>query len=195
MADRNEEFSTWNCPHCYGQIDELEEARRTQRDDLPARLTGDILDAVPDDNDMQHILTLAAEDLSRATVPDAATERYEKAEHDRLYWRRRYQSMHKRAKAAEAERDAALAAVERVRVIAERHGVKSWTEEIFAALDGAPEPEWEHALFVADDDGVERITSWAPGEFDEARRAWPGLVFEEKRRIQAPWLPVDGGQS
>ena len=49
-----------------------------------------------------------------------------------------------RMREAEAERDAATAAIERVRAIAERHGVKSWTEEIFAALDGAPEPECEY---------------------------------------------------
>ena len=41
----------------------IEEAREQAREALAARLTGDILDAVPDDNDMQHVLELAASEL------------------------------------------------------------------------------------------------------------------------------------
>lgn len=41
----------------------IEEARGQAREALAARLTGDILDAVPDDNDMQHVLELAASEL------------------------------------------------------------------------------------------------------------------------------------
>lgn len=41
----------------------IEEAREQAREALAARLTGDIFDAVPDDNDMQHVLELAASEL------------------------------------------------------------------------------------------------------------------------------------
>ena len=68
--------------------------------------------------------------LQRVTaVPDVATEReIAIIEEHREKWMAR-------AFRAEAERDAALATLERVRAIAERHGMKPWTEEIFAALD------------------------------------------------------------
>lgn len=44
-------------------VSTIEEAREQAREALAARLTGDILDAVPDDNDMQHVLELAASEL------------------------------------------------------------------------------------------------------------------------------------
>ena len=40
-----------------------EKRAEDEREALAARLTGDILDAVPDDNDMQHVLELAASEL------------------------------------------------------------------------------------------------------------------------------------
>lgn len=39
-------------------------APSADREKLAARLTGDIMDAVPDDNDMQHVLTVAADALA-----------------------------------------------------------------------------------------------------------------------------------
>lgn len=93
---------------------------------------------------------------ARTTSPDAATEELDKVTLDRLQELaeelerahdlidlREFEidNLHELISELRTERDAALAAIERVRAIAERHGVKSWTEEIFAALDGAPEPE------------------------------------------------------
>lgn len=37
------------------------------REQVAARLRGDIFDAVPDDNDMQHVLSIAADLLTRGT--------------------------------------------------------------------------------------------------------------------------------
>lgn len=47
-------------------------APSADRKALAARLTGDILDAVPDDNDMQHILELAAGALAAPPPVDEA---------------------------------------------------------------------------------------------------------------------------
>ena len=106
-----------------------------------------------------------------APVPDAATEellkRVEEAEaqsaEDRVEWqqmkerasqrfnayqqkKRELRQMEIRAEKAEAERAAALAAIERVRVVAFGHGKGAEDlpvdrDALKAALDGAPEPE------------------------------------------------------
>lgn len=122
--------------------------------------------------------------LSRAAVPDAATEellkRVEEAEaqsaEDSVEWqqmkerasqrfnayqqkKRELRQMEIRAEKAEAERDAALAAIERIRQAVSGHpecdryeegdviscGWKSAYASVVAALDGAPEPEWEES--------------------------------------------------
>lgn len=84
---------------------------------------------------------ILAAGFSRAAVPNAATEELERA-HDLIDLREfEIDNLHELISELRTERDAALAVLERVRAIAERHGMKPWTEEIFAALDEAPEPE------------------------------------------------------
>ena len=125
--------------------------------------------------------------LQRVTaVPDVATEReIAIIEEHREKWMAR-------AFRAEAERDAALAAIERVRAIAERHGMKPWTEEIFAALDGAPEPGdvWEYEVrnevhyFRSDyTTDLEQARQWAQTDPHD---------FIVRRRKAGSWLPVEG---
>ena len=108
------------------------------------------------------------EDLSRAAVPDAATGELDKVTLDRLQelaeergydkgfaagWKsggRTADLLAPKLRKAQAERDAALAAIERVRAIHEQH--PRWPDKCggcdgyypcatAAALDGAPEPE------------------------------------------------------
>ena len=74
-------------------------------------------------------------EVLRAAVPDAATEELERIKPLFENLSREYPNECNKRVKAEAERDAALAVLERVRAIAERHGMKPWTEEIFAALD------------------------------------------------------------
>ena len=135
--------------------------------------------------------------IGQAAVPDAATD-LAQAKSDLKTVGAVSRSTFDKLK---AERDAALAAIERVRAIAERHGMKPWTEEIFAALDGAPEPEWEwmsRAYFA------ELDRTWdSPIADEETARAMnrstndsePGLTAKLMRRRKAgPWEPVDGEQ-
>lgn len=104
-----------------------------------------------------------------ADALEAYEARYESAEHDRLYWRRLFRTMRKRAEQAEAERDAALAAVERVRDLAsslrgryaENSDAAYFTSQFLAALDGAPEPEWEPC--------TAEIHSWSKQAFHRNR--------------------------
>lgn len=55
-------------------------APSSDREKLAARLRGDILDAVPDDNDMQHVLELAAAALVAPVEVDAEALREARAE-------------------------------------------------------------------------------------------------------------------
>ena len=126
-----------------------------------------------------------------ADALEAATERFEKAEHDRLHWRRRFQTTQNRAKRAEAERDAALAAIERVRALHKlgwqqepygngpdgqvlEHAV-SWCLhcdmaspcDTLAALDGAHEPKAAE-LFPGTNAALDRLA---------VRKAAPANAF------------------
>lgn len=63
--------------HLYDVRDGAEQAHAPsddEREALADRLTGDILDAVPDDNDMQHVLELAAAALRRTAVQEPSGE-------------------------------------------------------------------------------------------------------------------------
>ena len=102
-----------------------------------------------------------------------------------------------RAEKAEAERDAALAAVERCRAAVEKH--KHWNEdcgwdvpaiEVLAALDGAPEPEWEYECRIS-----------APWDWRKCA-ADSGMCPEGSERRKrtpvipaGPWLPIEKEQS
>ena len=111
--------------------------------------------------------------------------------------------------AIEAERDAALAAVERVQETLSLHNPNGrLVKEVLAALDGAPEPEdvWEYGyeLIEPDDRNVfEREGDFISAAF--AYRAAKKRIHEERhpdvpslkyaiirRRKAGPWLPVEG---
>lgn len=111
------------------------------------------------------------------------------------------------------EQGEAVAAIGRVRAAIEEH--KHWNElcgwdvpaiEVLAALDGAPEPEWEYGyeLIEPDDRNVfERGGSHASAAsaFREAKKRIEQEVAEGVPRLQyalirrrktGPWLPVEG---
>lgn len=113
-----------------------------------------------------------------------------------------------------AERDAALAAIERVRAVHRKDArLPDWPEcthctvgmlqdpvdwpcDTIRALDGAPEPEWEWAV-------------WAPGDdepFSDIYQSRENLAEQEtgiawgdeqlvRRSKAGPWLPVEGSES
>ena len=105
-------------------------------------------------------------------------------------------------KIGRAERDAAVAAIERVRDVAMKHrSVEQHNEMVpvtdiadlirepssadyLAALDGAPEPEWEYRART--DYG--RVV--AQGSLDEIGYL-SGHIWERRRKAD-PWLPVEG---
>lgn len=127
--------------------------------------------------------------FSRASVPDAATEeKFKKAEafDKAVALSERRQTL---LEEAEAERDAALAAIERVRVVADDwasdEDAKGLHFDLRAALDGAPEPEWEYQGRT--DYG--RVV--AQGSLDEVGFLSEHL-FWERRRPAGEWLPVEG---
>ncbi len=99
---------------------------------------------------------------------------------------RKHDNVKRRSQRVIAERDAALAVLERVRAIAERHGMKPWTEEIFAALDGAPEPTWEYGVEVAGDVAVRKR------EVAERASASADYATLVRRRPAGPWIQVEG---
>lgn len=90
-----------------------------------------------------------------------------------------------------AERDAALAAIERVRVVAFGHGKGAEDlpvdrDALKAALDGAPEPEWEREYRRVRPDGVP--------VFNAVFESLPVLddYYTAEYRTVSPWLPVEG---
>lgn len=165
-----------------------------------------------------------------APVPDAATEellkRVEEAEaqsaEDRVEWqqmkerasqrfnayqqkKRELRQMEIRAEKAEAERAAAIAAIERVRVVAFGHGKGAEDlpvdrDALKAALDWAPEPEVTEWVYRARNS----ILNSGAHVSEAAARATLQLmidnyVFEEEpepvfveRRPRFSWLPVEG---
>lgn len=164
--------------------------------------------------------------LSRAAVPDAATEvAYADlvAERDDLEERlagylcdstggllsktgydvrtmvthteEYYDKVHAEArKEAEDERDAALAAVERVRAEADAYAEQpdvmepcgAVAQALRTALDGAPEPEWGREYRRVRPDGVP--------VFNAVFEALPLLddYYTAEYRTVSPWLPVEG---
>ena len=108
-----------------------------------------------------------------------------------------------------AERDAALAAIERVRETLMLHNPNGrLVKEVLAALDGAPEPEWEYGSGpedALDQSGLhtsrataERgVVEW--NEFTQRSERMGGRPLERlvlvRRRKAGPWLPVEGESS
>ena len=87
-----------------------------------------------------------------------------------------------RRQAAEAERDAALEAIERVRETLMLHNPNGrLVKEVLAALDGAPEPEWEYQN-LKHVHGVDH--RWVGDK--------PGEDTTHRRRKAGPWEPVGG---
>ena len=172
------------------------------------RKSGAILDRMPS--------------LSRATVPDAATEEaFKKAEvfDKAVALSERRQTL---LEEAEAERDAALAAIERVRAIHfediayaddsygpeprpdnyERHYCsedgEDWPCPTIQALDEAPEPEWEYGLLnpQAPDGGKlqggAHLITANREHILAQQRRGHPAILAVRRRKAGPWEPVEG---
>ena len=101
------------------------------------------------------------------------------------------------------ERDAALAAIERVRALAFGHGKGAEDlpvdrDALKAALDGAPEPEWEYGLLnpQAPDGGklqggAHLISANREHILAQQRRGHPAILAVRRRKA-GPWEPVGG---
>lgn len=132
---------------------ELREVLRAAADALEARQPREAI--FEDDRDFE-LEAVLREGFSRAAVPDAATEELERA-HDLIDLREfEIDNLHELITELRAERDAALAAIERVLAIHQKRGASwphsggvyvcgadngLWPCPTVAALDGAPEPE------------------------------------------------------
>lgn len=161
--------------------------------------------------------------LARAAVPDAATDgdyhegldegiKIGSAERDAA---NEYAFFARQTLAeVEEERDAALAAIERIRQAVSGHpecdryeegdviscGWKSAYASVLAALDGAPEPEWEFCFAEIHDDGeiyANGSDEGIPFATAEAARAAriedSDVVMKRVKGVPAgPWLPVEG---
>lgn len=100
---------------------------------------------------------------------------------------------------AEAERDAALAAIERVQETLSLHNPNGrLVKEVLAALDGAPEPQWEYGLLnpQAPDGGklqggAHLISANREHILAQQRRGHPAILAVRRRKA-GPWLPVEG---
>ncbi len=144
---------------------------------------------------------------SRATVPDAATEA-------KNAWHLSSDVRQARALKAEAERDAALAAVERVREAITLHNPSGrLVKEVLAALDGAPEPETAPENYEPKCNGAcvvhgSPVTDW-PVQYGRRNRETGALhwlngdpldswwhenqdSYEHVKRYTSPPLPVEG---
>lgn len=154
---------------------------------------------------------------ARAAVPDAATEQtggeLAACLELRAYWR-------SKAIEARAERDSATAAIERVRAVHVRdeYGLcvacsweypdasydaisndVAWPCPTVAALEGAPEPEWEYVGVAFEHGGFMRIRNdqLVPEKFESWRKLMTKYPrVEILKRVKAvpagPWLPVEG---
>ena len=111
------------------------------------------------------------------------------------------------AKLAEvAERDAANAAIARVRALETfsiTDSYPAWTavdhDDLLAALDGAPEPEWEYGVSVDGLDGepeprFTRDSVQHMIDHPDLYRKWThgNPVIMHRRIPSGPWLPVEG---
>lgn len=164
-------------------------------------------------DDLARIIAGLADALEAATrelaaVPDAAT--CDQKAHDTLNWNLNRLSesntgLSNALTAAVDERDAATAAVERVRAIhmplssltwgapeeflvceecndPDARNFIYWPCPTLAALDGAPEPEWEYSRGVLHKCGLLEVGFGIPRD----------QVVRVRRRPAGPWLPVEG---
>ena len=84
-----------------------------------------------------------------------------------------------------AETDAALAAIERVKETLSLHNPNGrLVKEVLAALDGAPEPEWEYAHREGGRVYDEPSTPLAAAKILNSQPV--------RRRKAGPWPPVEG---
>ena len=149
--------------------------------------------------------------IGHATVPDAATEELARIKPLFENLSREYPSECNKRVKAEAERDAALAAIERGRNVLEllrnyaedsigtTHGmlsasfVKEHVEIALAALDEAPEPAWEYGVKWHDSQDPVWYHPYTVEEAENKIAYWPkdpGYVV--RRRKAGPWEPVGG---
>lgn len=125
---------------------------------------------------------------------------------------------HTEHRSMKAERDAALAALERIREAVSGHpecdryeegdviscGWKSAYASVVAALDGAPEPEWCYTVGGIGEDGnvwADDPEYWGESGDPGIAESWVKEALESgsfanaivvKRRKTGPWLPVEG---
>lgn len=135
--------------------------------------------------------------FSRAAVPDAATEEAQRQAARADANLREWDVASERADKAETERDAALAAIERVQETLSLHNPNGrLVKEVLAALDGAPEPDddpckaethsWSHYRPEQIDSYWIRCT--LIGKHDEHEDSHTGLKWRSG-------LPVEGESS
>ena len=129
---------------------------------------------------------------ARTTSPDAAT-----AESEQRAWAIAGH-LERDREAVKAERDAALAAVERVQETLSLHNPNGrLVKEVLAALDGAPEPEWEWG-WMADKERRASMSPRGPRLLIDGHPHTPEEIArfprgQRVRRVKAgPWLPVEG---
>ncbi len=138
------------------------------------------------------------ENLSRTTSPDAATE-LERA-HNLVNLREfEIDNLDELITELKAERDAAVAAVERVQDTLSLHNPNGrLVKEVLAALDGAPaetEWEWGYRGETLRDVHARKTRESAEGAAKDLTEYWAlhGKKFEVVRRRKAgPWEPVGG---
>lgn len=152
---------------------------------------------------------LIAEARQEESIQDKLGDGFSEGSEERAFYyehRDRYKRLADALEAANRERDAALAAIERVRVAADtRKPVGLLAQDMIAALDGAPEPEWEYGAGLVSDpsDATSHVDRLSAGKavagWNEsvrrmdrlgARNSGPAMIV--RRRKAGPWLPVGG---
>lgn len=176
-------------------------------------------------SDVSKTNELIAEARQEASIQDKLGDGFSEGSEDRAFYyehRDRYGRLADALEAATRERDAAVAAIERIREAVSGHpecdryseddviscGWKSAYASVVAALDGAPEPEWEYRAKVVHPDWPGNhyiVFKHAPtrdelenpvlygDEFGGMNQLEGGkLASPEYRRPAGPWLPVEG---
>ena len=153
---------------------------------------------------------LIAEARHEESIQDKLGDGFSEGSEDRAFYyehRDRYRRLANALEAVTRERDAAVAAIERARAIHRPtmpgygpkdcvHDGRAWPCPTVAALDGAPEPEWEYGLGNRKsplDAGIpypdEAHVRWLASALEETPTFGPQLM---RRRKAGPWLPVEG---
>lgn len=159
---------------------------------------------------------LIAEARQEESIQDKLGDGFSEGSEERAFYyehRDRYKRLTDALEVATSERDAALAAVAAIRELLSDEDGQVWSAEgvwgsyrvvdadaVAAALDGAPEAEWEYCFAEIQDDG--EIYTNGPEEgfqFATAEAARDASIEESDvvmKRVKGvpagPWLPVEG---